>query len=434
MARLTALPVALLALLVATGCPPTKTARRYDKHQATEALKTLDKAGLVIGEFPLADDAVLDGDTIAIRGLDSTMRLLGMDTEETFKRDSERKAYAKGFEAYKKELRGNSSRPVKMATPLGEEAKAWAKQFFKGVRTVRLERDHPGEIRGFFGRYLAYVFAEKNGVWVNYNVEAVRAGMSPYYAKYGHSRRFKTEFLEAEAEARAKRLGIWDPTKEHYDDYDERLKWWNARGDIIDRFEREAEKRPNYIVLTRWDALRELEKREGQEVVVLAAVGEIKLGDKGPSLVKLARNQHSSFTLVFFDKDVFKASGVAGASREFIAARGIVKKYKSRRGDESLQFVISLPGQISLDGTGPRAVPLVKPPPAPVRQAEIPVVSADPGYDPLQDRVPEGPEDPRKTPLPAERPSSPGANEPDPDEIPADLNFDDLSELPLEPE
>ena len=74
-------------------------------------------------------------------------------------------------------------------------AEAW----FKDVDVVRLERDDAQEIRDRYDRYLAYVFAKKHGTWTNYNVEAVRAGMSPYFPKYGTSRRFHAEFVAAEA-------------------------------------------------------------------------------------------------------------------------------------------------------------------------------------------------------------------------------------------
>ena len=53
----------------------------------------------------------------------------------------------------------------------------------------------PGEIRDRYDRYLAYVFAEIDGKWVNYNVECVRAGMSPYFMKYGYSQRFHADFV-----------------------------------------------------------------------------------------------------------------------------------------------------------------------------------------------------------------------------------------------
>ena len=132
---------------------------------------------------------------------------------------------------------------------------------------MRLERDHPGEIRDFYGRYLAYVFAKKNGQWVNYNVECVRAGHSPYFMKYGRSRRFHREFVDAQKEAQEAKRGIWKPGAMHYDDYDERLRWWAEREAAITRFEREQNEHPeSHIALTRWDAMLKLEQRLGQEV------------------------------------------------------------------------------------------------------------------------------------------------------------------------
>src|SRR5688500_1807245 len=135
---------ALIAAMSVAACAETKSARRYTKAEAARTLGRLEKVGLVIGEFPIKGaDAVIDGDTIRVEGLQSSLRLLACDTEETFKKDSERQAFARGWEEYKKLMRGDSERPVKMATPLGEEAKEWARAFFEGARTVRLERDHP---------------------------------------------------------------------------------------------------------------------------------------------------------------------------------------------------------------------------------------------------------------------------------------------------
>jgi hypothetical protein len=139
----------------------------------------------------------------------------------------------------------------------------------------------PGEIRDRYDRYLAYVFAEIDGKWVNYNVECVRAGMSPYFMKYGYSQRFHADFVAAEAEARAAKRGIWDPTKQHYPDYDERRTWWTARAEFIARYQPQVDNDPNFIVLTHWDAMKKIEDRVGQEVAILATVGDIKLGDRG---------------------------------------------------------------------------------------------------------------------------------------------------------
>lgn len=326
--------------------PPSK---RASQTQLDVALRT----GLVIGEFPMeGSSAVLDGDTIEVGNLDASMRLLALDTEETFKRDEERRGYELGMEKYCQVMRGDSPRPVKMATPMGEAAKTFAKKYFEGVTKVRLERDHPGEIRDYYGRYLAYVFVEKNGKWENYALAAVRAGMSPYYPKYGRSRRFHKEFLEAMALARQEQLGIWDPKSESCHDYDERLEWWNARGDAIHAFEEQMAKNPDeFIALTRWDALRKLEKRIGEQAVVLASVGEIRLGDRGPTTVKLNRTRGTNMTVVFWDKDVLAASGIAGMIGEYVQVRGIVSKYVNKHnGRETLQIEVSLPGQVSAPG------------------------------------------------------------------------------------
>ncbi|MGQ0506245.1 MAG: hypothetical protein ACT4TC_13115, partial [Myxococcaceae bacterium] len=111
-----------------------KSARKQQL-PANEVLadNALEVGGLEIGVFPIdGADAVLDGDTLRVHGLKSSLRLLGLDAEETFKHEKQRNAYAAGWEQYKRAMRGDSDRPVKMATPVGDEAKYFAKRFFEG--------------------------------------------------------------------------------------------------------------------------------------------------------------------------------------------------------------------------------------------------------------------------------------------------------------
>ncbi len=350
-----ALVVMSIAALAARGClGGSKRSRRLTRAEVQQRLKKLETPGLVIGDFPLARNAVIDGDTIKVSGLSSTLRLLAIDTEETFKNDADRRMYEAGFDTYLEIKHEGSIKPVKVATPLGEDAKHFAQKFLAGVNTVRLERDHPKEVRGRFNRYLAYVFAKKHGEWVNYNIECVRAGMSPYFTKYAYSRRFHRQFIAAQNEARQKGIGIWDPGKEHYRDYAERLEWWNARADFIRHFESDGQGKDNYIVLTNWDSMRRLEQHAGKQVVMLGLVGEIKLGDKGPTRVLLGRRLNSDFPLIFFDKDVFGSSRIARFKGEYVRVTGDVTRYHSKyfKRDE-LQIVITLPGQIK----GSRLVP-----------------------------------------------------------------------------
>lgn len=366
------LPLLFPALLLGPGCQETKASHRYSQQQAASTLAQVEKVGLALGEFTIDGSAgVVDGDTVRVRGLKSTLRLLAIDTEETFKHEQERSLFARGWEKYKQELRGESPRPVKMATPLGEEAKRWAQEFFRGVNRVRLERDHPGEIRDHFGRYLAYLFVEREGRWVSFNVECVRSGMSPYFVKYGRSRRFHQEFLQAQAQAQAAQRGIWDPSKQHYDDYPERLAWWAEREQAVLRFEQEMESHPEYVSLTRSSALLKLEERLGKEVVVLGAVTSVRLGDRGPTVVRLGRPGGDDFEVVFFDKDVALSSGVMQKRGEFVRIRGVVSKFRSRgRNAERLQLVVNLPGQVLLPDRGADLPLPESPAPSPGRAEE----------------------------------------------------------------
>ncbi|HEY0254887.1 MAG TPA: thermonuclease family protein [Kofleriaceae bacterium] len=340
---------ASLAVLVACGSCAHHS-DRYTRKQAQKSLGKLEQPGLVIGEFKFG--RVVDGDTVHVDGLDSSLRLLGFDTEETFKHETERREFDKGWAVYKKEVRGSSPRPVKFATPMGDAARDWAVEWFANVDKVRLERDHPAEIRDRYNRYLAYVFANKNGQWLNYNVEAVRAGWAPYFPKYGNSRRFHKDFLAAEAEAKAAHRGIWAANVMAYDDYPEREAWWSARGDFVAQFRSEAEGangKPNMIDLTHWDAMNTLESYVGKEVVILATVGEVIIGEKGPTRVMLSRAQKSDFPLVFFDKDVFGTSGIGAWKGEWVRVTGVPSIYENKHTHKKqLQIQIERASQITL--------------------------------------------------------------------------------------
>ena len=138
----------------------------------------------------------------------------------------------------------------------------------------------------------------------------------------------------------------------HYDDYPERLKWWAEREQAITRFEKVMDEKPDqYIALTRWDAMLKLEQKVGQSVTILGAVSDVKFGEKGPSVVRLARNRSNDFEVVFFDRDVLLASGVQYKKGEYVQVRGTVNKYRDNyRNLDKLQLVVSLPGQVLAPG------------------------------------------------------------------------------------
>jgi len=126
---------------------------------------------------------VVDGDTIVVdyKGKNEKVRLLCVNTPESVHPDK------------------------KQNIPMGKVASNHAKDRLKG-KYVDLEFEGPK--RGKYGRLLAYVFVDE----VNFNLELVREGLSPYYTKYGLSQKYDKEFREAEQYARNHNLNIWgDP-------------------------------------------------------------------------------------------------------------------------------------------------------------------------------------------------------------------------------
>ncbi len=121
-----------------------------------------------------------------------------------------------------------------------------------------------------------------------------------------------------------------------------------AEGVAITRFEKQMEDHPtDYVALTRWDSLLKLEAKVGQQVTILGSVNDVKLGDSGPTILKLSRSRGSDFDVVFFDKDVALSSGVMQNRGEYVQVRGLVnKRFDKNRGVDRLQMVVSLPGQV----------------------------------------------------------------------------------------
>jgi endonuclease YncB( thermonuclease family) len=341
MNRIRALP---LVGLLALGLACAGTDSRFDRSELDRA-----DAGLVIGDYPLAKNAIVDGDTIKVSGLDASLRLLAIDSEETFKSETAWREYEVGWDEYLANKQAATRRPIKVPTPVGMDGKHFAEEFFRDVTHVRLERDHPKEVRDRFNRYLAYVFVERDGEWLNYGVETVRAGMSPYFTKYGQSRRFHQEFVDAQREAQAAKRGIWAEGAQCYRDYPVRLSWWDARAEFIAEFEAQAQDDPTMIVLTHWDAARRLEAMLGEEVELLAAVGEVRQGERGPKRVLLSRRMFDDFPLIFWEEQIYEQSGLDNYRSEYIRVRGVVTSYTDRRsGERQLQIEVHDPSQVIL--------------------------------------------------------------------------------------
>lgn len=85
---------------------------------------------------------------------------------------------------------------------MGKKASEYTKSRLSGQW---IELEFEAKKRGKYGRLLAYVILEGE----NFNLELVRGGWSPYYTKYGTSKKYHVEFIRAQKQAKKMRLNIW---------------------------------------------------------------------------------------------------------------------------------------------------------------------------------------------------------------------------------
>jgi len=278
------LPLFLLPFIPAVFAPGARA----------EPPRTTDDADLRIGTYVVAKNGVVDGDTLRVEGRKRSLRLLSIDTEEMPRPGSMKPALRKlmrsDFAAYRARMEKGRPLPAKYPTPLGEAATAWARERLPPGTKVRLERDRPGQGADVYGRTLCHVWVlpDDGEPWL-YNVEAVRAGLTPYTVKYGRSARFDAAFRTAQAEARAARRGIWDPERDHYPDYEERLAWWERRAKGLEALARLREKDPALVELGGRRAIRTLSDRVGKSVRAAGLVSEhddraVRLHDGGATV------------------------------------------------------------------------------------------------------------------------------------------------------
>lgn len=124
---------------------------------------------------------VVDGDTVKvmINGVDTTIRLIGMDTPETVD-------------------------PRKVVQCFGKEASAKAKELLLG-KNIRLEADSTQGDLDKYSRPLRYVWLEDGTL---YNDKMIREGYAHEYT-YSKPYKYQAQFKEAQREAESNKRGLW---------------------------------------------------------------------------------------------------------------------------------------------------------------------------------------------------------------------------------
>lgn len=301
------------------------------------------KAPLVFGTYAATAADVVDGDTIRITG-QPAVRVLCVDTEETYKRPEDRAAAEANFAAYAKAMRGTHPRPRKFGTPAGEAAKVFFVELMQGVTHVRLERDELGAPEAdLYGRRLAHVFLIKPTGDVLLTEALIQAGHSPYFVKYGGSARFDARFRAAEKAAREAKRGVWGTEgPAHYPDYPERLVWWHAREAQIKAW-RLLRTKPDHVSLGEPTTATKLKSRVGKSVVVFGLFSRvIETRDKSRMIMFLANERRRGLPVVFFDKAEYAKLDLEALESRYITVRGSLSLYKG-----SPQMVVERADQIS---------------------------------------------------------------------------------------
>ena len=175
-ARLSSFLVALLAMLATVGCG-SGVAR-------STSLATI--GALPAGPSGATQNArvvrVVDGDTVIVRiaGAEYRLRYIGINAPE-------------------------SVTPGAPVERMGHEAAAANLALVAG-RDVTLEKDVSESDR--FGRLLRYVWLHDGDDWLLVNRELVRRGFANAVT-YPPDVKYQEDLREAEAEARAARVGLW---------------------------------------------------------------------------------------------------------------------------------------------------------------------------------------------------------------------------------
>ena len=111
----------------------------------------------------------------------------------------------------------------------------------------------------------------------------VREGWSPYFVKYGRSRLYHRQFVEAEAEAQAKGKGIWDPETNAGGprrDYAALIPWWHLREHVVQDYRYAGSQAGVLSVRLNYDDIVEAAKAGNEMTVLCDLQGGI---DKWPS-------------------------------------------------------------------------------------------------------------------------------------------------------
>ncbi len=318
---------AITAVMLVTGCDTDEPADGAD--QPDNPFAELEPQGPVQPAELREEDGVIDGDTFRAVGYDDTIRPLCIDTEEVLEGPELQEA-KRDWDSYQTGKTEEADEPVSYGTLYGNKATDWAEEFFeKHGNEVWLEYESSKRTRGYFNRHLVYLWVREggDGDWLNYNVEAARAGMTPYYKNFGRCAVYHDELLKAQQEAKDNERGVWAPDAPAYDDYDERMDQWVQRADQVDEFRARFSATPGVVKLGLDTAPSRLRTKVGQRAVVFGAVADAR-AEADPPRFDLYHRQDQRVRIEMDEGMTLQRFGDDITDADFVYALGEVGLYR----------------------------------------------------------------------------------------------------------
>jgi micrococcal nuclease len=178
----------------------------------------------------------------------------------------------------------------------------------------------------------------------------VQEGWSPYFVKYGRSRLYHLQFMEAEARAQSSGAAIWNTatnTGGNRRDYTALVPWWHLRDGVVQDYRLFGIQAGALSVRTDYDAIVEAAKAGNQLTVLCDLQSGINAWTGGGALI-YAGSIFQKFNLWIPNRDSSDAQTVlrlienryGGQGRNYVYVSGEASMFPSNS-QEKPQIVIT---------------------------------------------------------------------------------------------
>jgi micrococcal nuclease len=244
---------------------------------------------------------VVDGDTLYVEEFDKSIRILSLDTEESY---------------------STGGKPV---TPWGKKATERAKSLLPESSKVILEfqgQESKEEVWkryvDNFGRGLAWVHLADDR---DFQELMIQEGYSPYFTKYGYAEwsELHQKYIHAERVAQTNNVGVWNQAEVNGSEmrnYAVLATWWELRAQLIEQYRHYKQNHPEKTIYnTRKNYLELVElAKSNKEVIIFTELRNLRRIGGIHGLISIGSNEQP-FSLFIPKMDETKSQEVVNLLR-----------------------------------------------------------------------------------------------------------------------